>query len=272
MGHNSNILLAGLNGDKNLDANTILNNYIHEDDEYQHFFATQINADYHDFESLASKFSNNPKSLLLSVNIQSLPSKFEELKSLVAQLDSRKISVDAIMMQETWQIKYPELFLLPGFQPVIFKNRNNKRGGGVGIYVRKGIHFKLRPDLENFCQMTFENITIELQYPGKSYLISNIYHSPNPPKNVSSVSHSSSFLDLLDNHLNELCNATKESFVFLDANIDLLKLNTHELPKEYLNTVISNGFVQLAGKATRVQGNHFSLIDHIFKYYWLKAS
>ena len=49
----------------------------------------------------------------------------------------------------------------------------------------------------------------------------------------------------------------------MDANIDLLKLDSQDFPKNYMNVNISNGFLQIVCKATRIQGNHFSLIDHI---------
>jgi hypothetical protein len=54
-----------------------------------------------------------------------------------------------------------------------------------------------------------------------------------------------------------------DSYVFLDANIDLLKLNVNNLSNDYMDVNLSNGFVQLICRATRIQGQHFSLIDHI---------
>jgi hypothetical protein len=58
-----------------------------------------------------------------------------------------------------------------------------------------------------------------------------------------------------------LCNAY--TYVFLDANINLLKVNHSTNCQLYLETVYSNGFSQIIGKATRIDGNTFSLIDHI---------
>ncbi len=78
------------------------------------------------------------------------------------------------------------------------------------------------------------------------------------------MDHSNNFLELLDSHLNSLSSTNKEVYVFLDANVDLLKLNTNNLSSEYMDINLSNGFVQLICKATRIQGAHFSLIDHIW--------
>ena len=51
--------------------------------------------------------------------------------------------------------------------------------------------------------------------------------------------------------------------IFSDSNINLLKLNHCKLAQKYLETVHNNGFRQLIQKATRIQGNSYSLIDHI---------
>ncbi len=136
-------------------------------------------------------------------------------------------------------------------------------GGGVGLYIKKGLNFKIRSDLEKFHQKTFENITIEISYPNKNILISNVYHSPNPPSGYTAQAHSNKFLEILDAHLCELSDCNKDAYVFLDSNIDLLKLNTLNLANDYMDVNLSNGFLQLITRATRIQGRHFSLIDHI---------
>jgi hypothetical protein len=82
--------------------------------------------------------------------------------------------------------------------------------------------------------------------PNKSIIISNIYHSPNPPPNITpSHTYGGDFLETLDGHLDELSNTNKDCYLFLDANIDLPKLNEQELSSDYMNVNVSNGFVQL---------------------------
>jgi hypothetical protein len=77
------------------------------------------------------------------------------------------------------------------------------------------------------------------------------------------MEHSNGFLEKLDNHLSNLSALNKDVYVFLDANIDLLKLNTLNLCNDYMDVNLSNGFIQLICRATRIQGIHYSLIDHI---------
>jgi hypothetical protein len=71
-----------------------------------------------------------------------------------------------------------------------------------------------------------------------------MYHSPNAPLNVSVSVHKSSFLENLDAHLSNLTDAKNESYVFLDANIDLLKLNNMQLSNDYMDINLCNVFVR----------------------------
>jgi hypothetical protein len=55
----------------------------------------------------------------------------------------------------------------------------------------------------------------------------------------------------------------KMAFVFLDSNINLHLIQTDPTALDYLNSIISNGFIQVVTRSTRVQGQSHSLIDHI---------
>ena len=77
-----------------------------------------INSKFHDLDSLASLSKNKP--IFISINIQSLNSKFESLKTEILLLQSKHVQVDVIAIQETWDVKHPELLQLPGYQQFIF--------------------------------------------------------------------------------------------------------------------------------------------------------
>ena len=107
-----------------------------------------------------------------------LNSKFEQLKLQTLELISSNVKIDVIAIQETWEIRYPETLLIPGFQTLIFKNRTGMRGGGVGFYVRTGLNFKVIDDLSPFENKILESLTIKLEYPGsKSVLLTSAYRS-----------------------------------------------------------------------------------------------
>jgi len=53
------------------------------------------------------------------------------------------------------------------------------------------------------------------------------------------------------------------AYLFLDSNINLLKINTDHTASNYHDLILNNGYLQTITRATRIQGGHFSLIDHI---------
>ena len=70
-------------------------------------------------------------------------------------------------------------------------------------------------------------------------------------------------MEKFDNLLSKLDSVDCPYFLFLDSNIDLLKLNSCNLSQKYIEMLHNNGFLQLVRKATRIQGENYSLIDHI---------
>ena len=81
-----------------------------------------------------------------------------------------------IAMSETWLKDNPHLLIyvtISGYSRV-FRNRENIRGGGVGIYVSDSIIFKRRMDIENV-EPNLEHIWIEVD--GRKMLLGVIYRS-----------------------------------------------------------------------------------------------
>jgi exonuclease III len=77
-----------------------------------------------------SNLNANGHSLYLSLNIQSLNSKFDEFQQFITELQQKNVNIDVIALQETWEILYPDQLILPGFQKIVYKNRKGMRGGG----------------------------------------------------------------------------------------------------------------------------------------------
>jgi len=68
-------------------------------------FNSLINCDYHDIDTFNENFRNGSKLIISSINVQSLNSKFEDLKNFLFYLPS---AVQILALQETWKI--PHLF------------------------------------------------------------------------------------------------------------------------------------------------------------------
>jgi sarcosine oxidase/L-pipecolate oxidase len=178
------------------------------------------------------------------------------------ELANSNVHVDILALQETWRLPYPEIVKIPGYH-FTHKQRSTNRGGGVGFYIRNSISFKLHEDLSHFTDNVFESITIEAKIHKRTYLLSSIYRSPNPPHNMTNAAQTNSFTAQLDTHLSMLNARKLNTYLFLDSNLDLLLSNTDANISNYQDTILSNGYLQTVTRATRIHNNHFSLIDHI---------
>ena len=232
-----------------------------DDNEENIFMPDILNHKYYDKNDFSYNFKQND-CIFISINVCSLMSKHGELTSFVLDLVKNCVNVAIIAVQEIWNIQYPELVNIPGYE-FVFKSREKAQGGGVAFYVKHGIPFKIMKNLSNFVEREFECLTLETTINKKKIILSNIYRPPNPPSGVSSSDFMDSFIDNIDTHLHNLSLFEHDTYVFLDANINLLKINNCQNATRYLETIYSNGFLQKIGKATRIHGEQYSLIDHI---------
>ena len=258
---NINDSLGTLNSNLNYDLKNVLENFFGVDNEENSFIHDNHSHSYYDFDTFSSKFTNN-NAVFLSLNVCSLMSKHQNLSSTINDLLKKQVKIKVIAIQETWNIPYPDLVNISGFK-LYYKTRPNSRGGGVAFYVKDDITCKIKPNLSTFIDKEFECLTVEILLNKKKMLLSNIYRSPTPTVNSTQAEHAENFINHLDIHLSNLSNFNSDTYVFLDSNINLLKLNYSQTPALYLETIFTNGFLQKIGKATRIQGHSYSLIDHI---------
>jgi len=260
----NDIDIVTLNSSADLDFFSLYNRLYRDfevnDDPY---YGLNMSSSYHDPISLSMVCNNRKSSVFLSINIQSLLSKHEQLVLEIAELEQKNIVVDVIAMQEIWDIRYPELVVLNGFNPVIFKRRRGMRGGGVGFYVRNGIQAEVIEDLSPFENKIIEALTIRITYPdNKSMLLTSLYRSNGILANVTPSQQLDRFMEKFSQLLSDLNATQKMSYVFLDSNINILNLHSPDIAN-YLNCIFSKGYLQIIQKATRLHNDAKSLIDHI---------
>ena len=78
------------------------------------------------------------------LNTQSMSSTFDEFQFMINQTN-----FGVITLSETWlknDKQSLEYVRLPGYE-FAYRNQDEKRGGGVGIYIRDTIEFKVRNDI-----------------------------------------------------------------------------------------------------------------------------
>ena len=93
------------------------------------------------------------KYVVLSVNIFSLSSKFNDLASYIDSLTSKNITIIALLVQETWGAN--NVFSFPNFK-FDYINRTNRSGGGVAIYA----NCNYKPKFKNKIMIVSNNLHI----------------------------------------------------------------------------------------------------------------
>ena len=250
---NSSDSLDTLNANVNLDLKNALEIFFGDDNEENSYVNDNHSHLYFDLDTFANKFTSN-SIIFLSFNVCSLMSKHQNLSSAINDMLQKQVKIKVIAVQETWNVPYPELVNINGFK-LLIKTRTNNRGVGIAFYVKDDITCKIKHNLSPFYEKEFECLTVEIVLKKKKLILSNIYRSPTPTINATQAEHTDSFINHLNVHLSNLANLNTDSYVFMDSNINLLKINHSQSSALYLETIFA--------KATRIQGNTFSLIDHI---------
>jgi hypothetical protein len=60
-------------------------------------------------------------------------SKHEQLVLELDELKKKNITIDVIAIQETWDVKFPDLVSIEGFGQLVLKRRRGMRGGGLAF-------------------------------------------------------------------------------------------------------------------------------------------
>jgi len=113
---------------------------------------------------------------VVHLNTQSMVSTFDEFMLFVD-----KYNFDAITLTETWlkdNLYLLDYVKIEGYT-MYYHNRDNKRGSGVGIYIKDSIKHKVRKDIVNI-NPVLEHLWIEMDGKNKhSKLLFCVAYQPN---------------------------------------------------------------------------------------------
>ena len=218
---------------------------------------------YTDITSLSSTLNTNTQLSILSLNIQSLPSKYNDLLELISSLSSHHCQPDLICLQEIWSVMDSDHFPLPGYQPLTFKTRTTCQGGGVGIYVRTGLPFKICKSKSIFTDKLYESLFITITLPSsKTLTIGTLYRPNSKYSTLSATEQFNQFNEILLNTLSSI-DITHQTIIVGDTNLDALKYGTNGQVTSYIDSLFTSGFLQTITKPTRCTNHSATLIDHV---------
>jgi hypothetical protein len=92
--------------------------------------------------------------------------------------------------------------------------------------------------------------------------LTSAYRSNGVIPNITQAQQMDLFFESFGDLVLNLQETKKESFIFMDANINLLNLDCAD-SQNYMNLLFATGYLQCVHKATRIQNDSKTLIDHI---------
>ena len=105
-----------------------------------------------------------------------------------------------------------------------------------------------------------ESVFFEIQIYERKTIIVGVVYRPNTQPRAD--------IDIFMQQIIEIQSKIKEenivSYLMGDFNIDLLKVNIHARTNEFVNDVISQGFLPKSTRPTRITPHSATLIDHIY--------
>ncbi len=150
------------------DFTNVLNNYFENDVSENPYLTVENGPGYVERNGIKSTLKYITDPVILSINVQSLNSKFERVCQLLSELLYENINIIAIALQEIWRLPHPDLLNIKNFT-FIHKQRNLGQGGGVGFYVRDCYPFKILKNLSPFIEKTCKTLTIEVEISKKIF-------------------------------------------------------------------------------------------------------
>ena len=219
---------------------------------------TNISAQVNDINSPyinTTQLANKSHFSIAHLNIRSIDKNGNALINLLEEIN---LNIDIITLSEIWgnhnDFKHPE------YQPMVVNLRKNKRGGGVGIILKKNIKFSVIEELSKL-NNNIEIITIKVKTNNSTRLISSVYRPPNP-----TLADINNFLSDINNLL-EYKNSHFQDIKFDilgDFNLNTLLHSTSINVRDFINKFEEHNLTSLINRPTRISHNQPSIIDNIF--------
>ena len=170
---------------------------------------------------------------IASLNINSLLSHIDELRVFMSSSKVDILHINESKLDST--VRDNEVYI-PGFE-IVRKDRkiNGRNGGGVCIYVRTNLNYRIRNDLDNDL---LECLFVEISNPRSTpFLVGTWYRPPSSPPNL--FSEFENVIAKIDAENKELyllinCNLLPEAIAVNSShliNIFDISLNQHVSPR-----------------------------------------
>ena len=178
---------------------------------------------------------------VLHLNIRSALKNCDKLLLLLDELLVHDISIDVIVLCETFLTDVSQcMFTVPGYR-CFFKNRQNRPGGGIAILVKNEIEF-LEEFTTPFNECT-ESYFIKIKVGQVSMVCGSLYRIPNTNLDTFAADYVEIF---------KLMEKYKYVIIRSDHNLDFVKRHVHTPTSDFIENLLHFGYAVTINKATRV--------------------
>lgn len=207
-----------------------------------------------DINDQVSSFDEKSMFSILHLNARSLLKNLDQLNLILKNL---KRAFSVVGVSETWLTDCSsELVNITGYN-FVSNHRKSKIGGGVGIYLRNDIEYKVLKECKFSDSEEIESIFVEITVPQeKNIVVGCVYRPPNQNSALS--------LEKFNDILSIITKDNKLCYVMGDFNLDFFRYKHHVPTQEFVDSLFSHAFFSLISKPTRLTSYSATLIDNIF--------
>ena len=213
------------------------------------------------FGQLLNIYNNKDFISIFNSNSRSLPKNKQSYELLFDILRSNhQFSFDIVTFDETWlNENLEELVNFHGYTKVVKHKISTHKGGGLAIYIKNNIKYKIRNDIAvpAECQNYYDCLFIHLKRFSNDFIIGVVYRSPSHDT-IKSLS------DFMINTFDKFARENKEIIITGDFNINLLQCNSNLDIGKFLDAMFSLNLIPKITLPTRVTSTTANLLDHIY--------
>ena len=225
-----------------------------QDYDIDEHLPSNIDSSYHTIQDLSTSVTSPTDLSFLHMNIRSLSCHFDELHSLLVNLN---IGFNVVAVSETWDSFARPLSTnvnIPGY--TFLSSKSQSQNGGVGLYIKTCLGPVPRPELDSNSD-EYETVWAEIENPkDKNILICCAYRHPS-----TEIEH---FTEHLQSSLSNPSVANKHVFILGDFNINLLNYDSHTPTFDFFSLLLSQHYLPYIIHPTRVSDQSSTVIDNIF--------
>ena len=217
-----------------------------------------INCEYYTIDEFTSAKFNSAKNFsVLHLNIHSIQRHIDEFRVILSLLNF-KFDIICITESKIEKNVKPVIDIsISGYKdPESTPTESTK--GGVLIYVREDLVYKIRTDLQIYKPKQLESLFVEIVNKKTSNdIVGVVYRHPCMDES-----------EFLDDHIKplveKLSSNNKKIYIAGDFNFNLLNIEKHTETSEFFEVMMSNFLLPVINKPTKINRLNSSVIDNIF--------